>query len=103
MTHRTNNDPNNDKAAYAKEERDDDIEYTRIPFAEEDSEDYDEDYDEDDEIEEEEDEILQSNQPIKQTLLPYVPSDPTTYVNINITADDIAYLIGHVERSGPNE
>jgi hypothetical protein len=50
-THRTDNDPKNEKATYAKEERDDEIEYTRIPIAGEASE----DYDEDDEIEEEDD------------------------------------------------
>ncbi len=36
-------------------------------------------------------------QPIENTLLPHVTSDPTTYVNIDITADDIAYLIDHID------
>ncbi len=86
---------NTEKAAYAKEERDDEIEFTRIPIAGEDSEDYDEDAeieeeDDDAEIEEEEDEILRIPQPIEHTLLPYVPSGATTYVHQNTTGDDIA-------------
>jgi hypothetical protein len=96
IPHRANIDPNSEKSAYAKEERDDEIEFTRIPIAGEDSE----DYDDEDDIEEEEvelDELLPSIPPIAHAQLPPVPSDLTTHVNIDATADDIAYLIGHVD------
>ena len=94
---------NNTKAAYAKEEREDEIEFTRIPIAGEDSE----DYEDDDEIAEEEDEALillqqthSGDEPLVETS-PATSYNATTVVTIDeppaLTAEDIAYMIGHVD------
>ena len=84
-------------------ERDDEIEFTRIPIAGEDSD----DYEDDDEIEEEEDEALTLLQPNNNEDQPLVETYPATYFNATtvvtleeppvLTADDIAYMIGHVD------
>ena len=96
-------DKNNTKAAYAREERDDEIEFTRIPIAGEDSD----DYEDDDEIEEEEDEALTLLQPHNNDDQPLVEPNPATYLQAPtvvkveettvLTAEDIAYMIGHTD------
>jgi hypothetical protein len=95
INHLVNNDQTTSKTAYAKEECDDEIEYTRISIAGEGTE----DYDEDDEIEEEDDELLSILQPTQHEDLPLVEPYQPTYFNTTtgVTADDIAYLIGHVD------
>jgi hypothetical protein len=118
------------KKGYAREERDDEVEFTRIPIAGENSEDYHTDYDTDSDGDETHNVFTQNMNKIKlnedsnatrtndnddHAILPIVEplstytysqaltgiftttDETSTHIEKALTADDIAFLIGHAD------
>jgi hypothetical protein len=127
-----NTEPNNkaQKKGYAREERDDEVEFARIPIAGKDSEDYNTDFDTDSDGDEthkvftqnmnkiklhEDSNATQTNDNDDHAILPIVEPLSTytysqaltgivtttdansTHIEKALTADDIAFLIGHAD------